>query len=357
MQAEVVHPDAVSYVLGLKACATVGTRDKGRKLHVEIQGKGFLRNNVFIGSSLIDMYAKCGSLPEAQEVFEHLTCRNVVTWTALIAGFVLHGQGKEALRVYHEMQSDGVTPNVVTYICALKACSSIRAIEKGQEIHAHIERHGLLETDLAVGNTLIDMYAKFGLLPKARKVFDELPSRNIVSWTALIAGYTEHGYGDEALECFAEMQGKGFSPNAATFICGLRACGSTGAIGRGHEIHAEIERRGLLDAGPSLGNSLIDMYAKCGSLSKAQEVFDHLPARDIVSWNSLLAGYAEHDRGEEVLVYFDKMQDGCVSPDAVTFVCSLKACGSTGAIEKGQEIHAEVERQGLLERNPFISST
>eukprot|EP00250_Pteridium_aquilinum_P021575 c25164_g6_i1 orf=2-406(+) len=134
------------------------------------------------------MYAKCGSLPKAQQVFDKLHVRNVVCWNALMAAYVKHGHSENTLKLFNQMQFEGISPDAVTFICSLKACANIGATDNAQEIHADIETKGLLKGDLLVGNTLVDVYAKIGLLVKARQVFDNLPRRDTISWNALITG-------------------------------------------------------------------------------------------------------------------------------------------------------------------------
>ncbi|KAI5062727.1 hypothetical protein GOP47_0023266 [Adiantum capillus-veneris] len=201
------------------------------------------------------------------------------------------------------------------------------------------------------------MYAKLGVMEKAQVVFDELPTHSVPSWTALIAGYAQHGKGNEALSCFKEMQDEGHFPNEITFFCALKACTSIGAIGKGEGILVEVSRQGLLRKSTSLCNAVVDMYAKCCMLAKAKESFDELPTRDASSWNSLITGYIDHGLFDKAIDCLGKMQDEGVGPDAVTFVCILKACGHIQALKKGEEIHAEVQRQGLLDKHGMLATT
>ena len=255
------------------------------------------------------------------------------------------------------MVGDGTPCNAITYVCILKACSSIGDSNKGQEIHTEIEKNGLLEINLLLCNALLDMYAKCGLLTKAQKVFDRIPVRDVVSWTSIIAGYTDHGHGEEAINAFELMYMEGVCPDVVTFLCVLKACGHIRDMVKGEEVHAKIESRGFLDINIIVGNTLVDMYVKCGSLTRAQEVFDGLHDRNLVSWNALISGHAELGKAEEAIKCFERMQLDGVSPDGITFVCILKACSSLGATSKGIEIHVEIERQGLIERDILVGST
>ncbi|KAI5055280.1 hypothetical protein GOP47_0030425 [Adiantum capillus-veneris] len=356
MQHVGISPNTISFICSLKACTSIQRDAKGQEIHCEIERLGLLDKDVNLGNSLVDMYAKCGCLSKALEVFVRLPMRDVITWTALVGGYVEYSCDEEALKCLERMKANNVRANFVTLVCGLKACSSVRALDKGREIHAEIEKHGWLVSDAAVGNALIDMYAKCGSLAKAHQVLDTLPKQSNVSWSTLINGYTEHGLADEALNLFRQMCSAGVSPDAVTYVCCLKACGSTGALAEGQVVHAEIERKGLLQDSV-IGNALVHMYGKCGTVAKAEEVFERLSVHNVVSWNALLSGYLEGGHAEEAIQYLDKMRLEGIFPDAVTFVCVLKACGEVGLIDKGLEIHAEIERHKSLEGNVGIGNT
>ncbi|KAI5085104.1 hypothetical protein GOP47_0001273 [Adiantum capillus-veneris] len=348
-----LHPSTDAYVALLQGCAKRKDLQCGHEIHSRL---GMLETNLFVGSTLVSMYGKCGVLDKAQQTFDKIHNHNVVSWTALIAGYVEHGHCERALELFGKMQEAGVSPNAVTFVCILKACGGLGASYMGQEIHAEVESKGLLRTNVFIGSAVVDMYGNLGALGKAQDVFDKLPIRNSVSWNALISGYSESGYDRKVLKCFERMLYEGPLPNAVTFACVLKACANTGAVDKGRRIHAEVERMGFLSKEAFVGSSLINMYAKSGFLVRAQQVFDMLPTKDVVAWTALISGYAEGEHGEEALECFKKLQLKGLSPNAVTYTSSLKACGNIGALEKGEEIHAEIERRGLLEEG-LVGST
>ncbi|KAI5057046.1 hypothetical protein GOP47_0028864 [Adiantum capillus-veneris] len=354
---EGLTPDLATYTCVLKACGSLGAIEHGKRLHAQIAGKRLLGKDFILGSALVDMYAKCGALVHAQQVFDELPNRNEVSWTSLITGFCQHMNGEEALACFERMKQDGFSPDRVTFACILRACGNAGAAEKGKEIHGEILRLGLLGKDTVLGNALVDMYGKCGALTKAQEVFDSLPDCNLVSWNALIAGYCQHGHGEEALTCFEQLKCSGLSPDYITYACILKACGSTGALEEGQEVHAEVARKALLGHGPVLGNALVDMYSKCGALDMAYEVFGELPVRDVVSWNALITGYCENGFGEQGLDLFEWMKDEGLHPNAVTFACILKACGNIRAAGPGEEIHNDVVKKGLLESANILGNT
>eukprot|EP00250_Pteridium_aquilinum_P005060 c15214_g1_i1 orf=3-767(-) len=186
------------------------------------------------------------------------------------------------------------------------------------------------------------------MLVEAREVFEKLSTQDVISWTALITGYTECGAEREALKCFEQMQQANISPGIVTFVCSLRACGTIGATVKGQEIHSQIVKQGL-EGEVLIGNCFVYMYSKCGLLAIAEQLFHKLQARDIVSCNALITGYAQLGYGANILLVFDKMIEEKIQSDLVTFVCVLNACSHEGEVEKGQMFfHVMTRGCGLI---------
>lgn len=354
MKAYGVCPNEATYICILKAFANMGDGvARGRELHAEIVKTGVERQT-FVGNILVDMYSKCGLLLDAQQVFNQLPTRDVVSWTALLSGYAEHGLCREALGCLQKMQEEGVTPNATTFLCTLKACQSIEDLDKGQELHAEVVKEEF-EGDLFLGNTLVDMYGSCGLLNEAKEVFDQLPIQNVVSWNALISGYAEEGDAGMTLHFLKQMELEGVSPTATTFLCSLKACGSLNALFLGQEIHIWVIKKGY-ESDIFFKNSLIDIYAKCGMISEAQKTFHGLWERNVISWNSLMAGYVDSGLCVEALKCFERMDMESVAPNAPTFVTILKACKSLGFIDRGHDVHAKVIKAGF-EKDPFVANT
>ncbi|MCO5566963.1 hypothetical protein L7F22_020646 [Adiantum nelumboides] len=200
---------------------------------------------------------------------------------------------------------------------SLKACAKKKDLHKGTKVHADIRARGLLQTDIVLGNLVINMYAKCGAVAKAQQVLDdEMPVLDVVSWSALISGYAQQGQGSEALLCYQRMQRKGILPNAITYVCVLKACGISKELERGKQIHDEIVSQGLLGRNVVLGTALIDMYAKCGAVSKAKQVLNELAVRNSVSWSALIAGYVNQEKCEEAWNSYERMQNEGLTPNA-----------------------------------------
>ena len=352
-----VHcPCGYTFVALLKACISLQDIEKGSQIHADIARIGLFEEDIFIGTTLVDMYAKFGFLEKAQDVFDSLSIQTIVSWNALICGCVEHGRSEEALQLFEKMQESGISADAITLVCTLKACrSNIEAFIRGQRIHAEITRKGFLEGNIFISTALIDMYAKCGnSLKEAQYVFNKIPIQNEVSWTALIAGYTDHGYGNEALHYFKMMQNGGFSPHISTFISIMKACSCIGSSVDGQEIHAEITKRGIA-GGILVDNSLIDMYSKCGLLTEAKYVFDKLPSPTVVSWTVLISGYSEHGFDQGVMECLQKMQQEGITLDSTAFVCCLKACTNLQMLVVGQTLHTEIVGRGLSETDSITS--
>ena len=347
--------DRISVLKALKLCQKENDISKTRLIHEYVAERNIIPKDVYISTTLITTYARCGVLKEAREVFEKMPVRSVVSWNALISGYAQNGLGNEALECFREMAEVGVTPDSITYISILKACGIVGSLEIGEDIDATVRNQGLLQKDVVLGNALVSMYSKIGVMEKAREVFDQLPLRNVVSWNALLTGYARKGLGEEVLKCFRQMTDTGIPPTEITYVSILKACGLVGSVVIGKEIDAEIRKKGLLQKSIMLGSALVDMYSKVPlMLFEAWEVFVHMPTRLIITWTSLIGAYAEHGLYEEVLDCFVKMQvvDN-LSPDAIAYLDSLKACGFLGATNKGQGIHSCIVKQGI-DRDEFV---
>ncbi|KAJ7553994.1 hypothetical protein O6H91_06G122700 [Diphasiastrum complanatum] len=339
MEGQGFKPDRVSYLAVLKACSNVGALEQGKRIHAKLIESG-CDSDVFLGSALIDMYAKCGSIDEARQVFSNLPERDVVSWTSVISGFTQQGRGEEALHLFQEMRKEGIKPNKVTFICALKACSGTGALDQGEEIHKMLSEYGM-KCDLSIGTSLVHMYAKCGSISKALHVFFKLPQRDVFSWTALISGLIDNGQSSYALQLFEKMQNEAVVPNRVTYLCVLKACGSIKALDKGQFIHLQLMRNGLIHD-LSVANTLLSMYVKCGNMDKARQVFSESQRHNLVAWNAMIDGYAEHQNGLQALRLFEEMQKQGVKPDKVTFLSVLKACRNIGALDKGRYIHAKI---------------
>ena len=342
MQAKGVKPGRVTFLHLLSACANPAALAEGKGVHQDILRSDFV-SNTHIANALISMYRRCGSLSEAQQVFKGMQARDVISWNSIIAAHAQHGSCETSFKLFLEMQTEGLKPDDITITSVLSACKNPEALDLGKQIHRNIT-DSRSQLDVHLGNVFINMYCRCGSLKDASQVFHNLPHRDIVSWTAMIGGCAEHGEESKALELFWQMQDEGLKPVKATFSSILKACTSSAVLEEGKEVIAYILKSGYeLDTG--VGNALISMYAKSGSMTDARLVFDKMPIRDVVSWNRMIAGYAQNNLGGAALKFVRQMPEQDVAPNKFTFVSLLNACSSCSALEEGKRVHAEVVKR------------
>ncbi|XP_024529237.1 pentatricopeptide repeat-containing protein At3g26782, mitochondrial-like [Selaginella moellendorffii] len=364
MQREGYEPNARTFVAALVACVEMTLKHRGKQGEKVVKAKCLeigkhlhsqaarreLDSELFVASSLIDMYSKCGSVGEAWKAFSGIKRHDVVSWTTMILGYAENGDGKRALELFELMQARGCSPNTQTYLAALLACTTIvsstekrsdaemkllkfECLEKAMGIHSRA-----LQTDIFVENGLLDLYAKCGNMLDARKVFDMMKCHNVVSWSALIHGYAQDEHESElAFGMFAAMKDSGGClPDAQVYVAVLVACSNAAGFDTGKTLHAEICKQGH-ESNEFVGNSLVDFYGRNGRVDKAEQVFDSMPNKDLVSWSSLLAGFSRLGDATRVFQLFSEMREAGVQANAVTFQSVLSACSHAGLVEKGKK--------------------
>ena len=363
MRQEHVQANEITYVSILKACASPLSLKWGREVHVLIRLDG-LESDIRVGTALIQMYAKCGSIEEARQAFDNLTNRNVVSWTAtvgayaqsgsidstkvgdivtwnvMIGAYAGSGRGVEAYDLYLKMKEEGFQPNAVTYMSLLNDCASTGALEWVKDVHRHILEGGY-ESDVRVGSALVHMYAKSGSIEDAAVVFDRMKERNLITWNVMIGAYAGSGRGVEAYDLYLKMKEEGFQPDAVTYMSLLNDCASTGALEWVKDVHKHILEGGY-ESDVRMGNALVHMYAKSGSIEDARMVFDRMKERDVITWTVMIGAYAGSGRGVEAYDLYLKMKEEGFQPDAVTYMSLLNDCASTGALEWVKDVHRHI---------------
>jgi pentatricopeptide repeat protein len=247
----------------------------------------------------------------------------------MIGGIVQHDFGGDAYDMFIRVQKEGFKPNVYAYVSILNACGSAGALEWVKEVHNQACKVGF-ELDLRVGNALVHMYAKYGSMDDARLAFYRIEERDVITWTVMIGGIVQHDFGGDAYDMFIRMQQVGFKPDARTYVSIFNACASAGAMDWVKEVHNQACEAGFeLDF--CLGNLLVHMYAKCGSMDDAQLSFHIMEDRDMITWTVMIGGLAQHGFGGDPYDMFICMQQVGFKPDARTYVSILNACASARA--------------------------
>ncbi|XP_062232457.1 pentatricopeptide repeat-containing protein At4g39530-like [Phragmites australis] len=327
----------------LRACAQSRAVPFGAQVH-GIAVKLGLPVNVYVGTALINLYAKVGSMDAAMGVFDALPAKNPVTWTAVITGHSHIGQGGIALELFQKMGVEGVQPDRFVLASAVSACSALAFLEGGRQIHGYAYRTAA-EIDASVINVLIDLYCKCSRPSVARRLFDRAENHNLVSWTTMIAGYMQNSFDAEAMAMFWQMSQAGWQPDVFACASILNSCGSLEAIWQGRQIHAHAIKADL-ESDEYVKNALIDMYAKCGHLTGARAVFDALAEDDVISYNAMIEGYARQGDLTEAVDIFCNMRYCSLRPNLLTFVSLLGVSASQSAIELSKQIHGLIIKSG-----------
>lgn len=334
----------------LSAVASLTALDFGLLVHAEAVKQG-LDSNVYVGSSLISMYAKCEKIEAARKVFDALDEQNVVSWNALLGGYAQNGYGYKVMELFPNMKSCGFHPDEFTYSSILSACACMKFLEGGRQLHAVIIKDKFA-SNLFVGNALVDMYAKSGVLEDARKQFELMKYRDNVSWNAIIVGYVHEENEVEAFLVFQKMHLLGILPDEVSLASILSSCANVEGIELGKQMHCLSIKTGL-ETSLYAGSSLIDMYAKCGAIGSAHKIFASMPERSVVSVNALIAGYSTINI-EDAILLFKQMQIEGLSPSEVTFASLLDACGGPQQLNLGRQIHSLILKGGLQYDDEFL---
>ena len=344
MKEEGFQPNAVTYMSLLNDCASTGALEWVKDVHRHILEGGY-ESDVRVGSALVHMYAKSGSIEDAGMVFDRMKERDVITWNVMIGAYAGSGRGVEAYDLYLKMKEEGFQPNAVTYVSLLNDCGSTGALEWVKDVHRHILENGY-ESDVRVGSALVHMYAKSGSIEDAGMVFDRMKERDVITWTVMIGAYAGSGRGVEAYDLYLKMKEEGFQPNAVTYVSLLNDRGSTGALEWVKDVHRHILEGGY-ESDVHVGSALVHMYAKSGSIEDAQLVFERMEESNVMTWNIMIGGLGQHGRGQDALELFRKMKADGLVPDAYSFVALLSACSHAGLVDEGRQIFCAMKDYGV----------
>ncbi|KAL3840060.1 hypothetical protein ACJIZ3_024651 [Penstemon smallii] len=374
MIGEGMFANEVTFASVLASCGARLELWLSRQVHGLIVKYGFV-GNVILESSLVDVYGKCQVMSDARRVFDEIEKPNDVSWNVIVRRYLECGNGKEAVNMFSKLIRTKMMPMNFTVSNAIIACSSFGGIKEATQIHGFGIKTNVEEEEV-VSSTLIGMYAKFGDLESARRIFDlpssknmisyttmvsgyamsgrmkearelfdQMPERSVISWNVMLAGYTRFFQWEKALEFVILMRKNTKYIDHVTLGLILNMCAAIQDVELGKQVHGYVYRHGYF-SNLSIGNALLDMYGKCGNLKRARVWFyemSHL--RDKVSWNALLTSYAHHEMSEEAMMIIWKML-GETKPSKFTFGTLLAACANIFALKLGKQIHAFMIRNG-----------
>lgn len=296
-------------------------------------------------NSMVNLYGKCGSIEDCRKLFEFMDQRDVVSWNSLLSAYAQIGDLCEVLLLLKRMKLQGLEPGLQAFGSVLSVAVSTGDMRLGRLVHGQILRGGFV-LDAHIETSLIVMYLKGGNIDVAFKMFERSLDKDVVLWTAMISGLVQNENADKALAVFVQMFKFGMKPSTETMASVITACAQLGAFNLGKSIHGYILRQKLsLDT--AAHNSLVTMYAKCGHLDQSYIVFDRMSKRDLVSWNAIVAGYAQNGCAYKAFSLFNEMRSCHQTPDSITIVSLVQGCASTGQLHPGKWIHGFVIRNGL----------
>lgn len=368
MTVDGVQPDHFTFASLFKACGGITALQEGRELHTDIEIKGFA-TDVVVGNSLVSMYGKCGILLDAEAVFCSLSNRVVTSWNAMMGAYMDQGHEKNALQLFRQMCEVGMPPNQYTFASVLFACefaletdgdhitedscAKLSSCKIGQAVHADARRVGL-DTQPYVITALVNLYGKCGIIKEAENVFVKSLQHDVVSWSAMIYAHVQQGQALNALHLFREMQIKGVEPDQHTFVIVFQACGILAEQERGvlmedqlikvitldivRALHDDTQKKGYI-SDIFVGNILINVYGKCGSVMEAENVFATMPGHDIVSLTAMLSAFVEQGQGHKAFQFYRQMQQENEKLNDINMICMLQGCAESGSIEICRELH------------------
>ncbi|KAJ8616734.1 hypothetical protein MRB53_036106 [Persea americana] len=291
-----VLPDKYTFPFVTKACSLLHAIEEGQQIHARVLKAG-LCTDVYIGNTLIHMYASLGYTEQAFCLFDRMIQKDVISWNAIISGCMEQGLMEDARRLFDEMP----------------------------------------ERNVESWNFMITWCIDCGLVDDARSLFDRMPCKDVVSWNAMITGYMRASRFTEALRLAQDMQLAKVKPDNFTLVNVLSACARVGALSQGEWVHAYINKNGIEISG-FIATALVDMYCKCGNLEKALQVFSNTKKKDITTWNSMIGGFSTHGNGEYALRFFSEMSADGFAPNEITFISVLSACSHAGLLNEGRRV-------------------
>lgn len=342
MQSIGLKHDKFTVIGSIKACSLVCSLIIGKEIHGQVI-KSTFGLDVVVQTSLIDMYGKCGLVQYAQNLFEMIPQRSIITWNAMIGCYALNLRPLESFTCFRKMQASGdLHPDNITLINLLPSCAQVGALLPVKSIHGFAIRKEFLP-HLVLETTLIDMYGKLQELRLAKQIFDQMSLKNLISWNAIVAAYVRNGQSRQALKLFSDLIYNHSKPDASTISSILPAYSDIASLTGGKQIHSYIIKL-KFSANNFVTNSIIYMYARCGDLPTAQQIFDRMCNKDIISWNTMIMAYGIHGYGAESLKLFSEMRNN-IKPNASTFVSILSSCSIAGLDEEGWKYFHLMKRE------------
>ncbi|GLT44010.1 hypothetical protein SLA2020_179290 [Shorea laevis] len=341
-----LEPNNLTFPFVAKACAKLSNLRCSQIIHTHIAKSPF-RLDIFVQTTMVDMYVKCDRWDYAYKVFDRMPKRDVAAWNAMIVGFARLGFLDRVLSLFYDMRFVGIQPDSVTIVGVSQAVLGLKNLNLVRGVHSLGIQIGV-DGDVSVANTLIAVYAKCGDLESAEMVLNGIEVKSIVSWNAIIAGHANFKRFRDAFDLYRRMLLDGLRPDVSTTVSLLSSCVQLEALLHGRLMHSHGIQLGC-DLDISVINTLISMYSKCHDVSSARFLFDGMFSRSCVSWTAMISGYAEKGDMDEAMALFYSMERAGEKPDLVTVLSLVSGCGQTATLELGRWIDSYANSKGFKE--------
>ncbi|KAK7291940.1 hypothetical protein RIF29_07506 [Crotalaria pallida] len=302
--------------------------------------------DAYVLTGLISLYSKCGDVDTARSLFRMIKKPDLVSYNAMISGFTCNGDIGSSVRLFRELLVHGERISSSTMVGLIPVSSPFGHLHLACCIQGFCVRSGTIASS-SVSTALVTVYSRLNEIDLARQLFNESPEKSVAAWNAMISGYTQNGLTETAISLFQEMTATDFTPNPVTITTILSACAQLGTLSFGKSVHQLIKSKNL-ERNIYVSSALIDMYAKCGNILEAWQLFDSMSEKNTVTWNTMIFGYGLHGYGHEALKLFNEMLLLGFHPSSVTFLSVLYACSHAGLVREGDEIfHDMVNKYGI----------
>ncbi|KAL5715513.1 hypothetical protein ACHQM5_017323 [Ranunculus cassubicifolius] len=320
-----------------------------QQVHAHLIVSGIRRSRSLL-TKLTTLACTAGSIFYSRQILQFIPNPDAFLFNSIIKAASKSGFPFDALCFYKQMrQTKDVSCSNFTFTAIIKACADLSAICYGRVIHNHVIVCGF-GSDSFVQAGLVTFYAKSGDLGVAKMVFDQMPERTVIAWNSMISGYEQNGFGKEAIEVFNQMRRVGMEPDSTTLVSVLSACSQLGALSLGEWVHEYIVTNGF-DVNVILGTSLINMYTKCGHVTKAREIFDGMAIKNVMTWTSMISGYGMHGYAHQAIEVFRQMKSHGPRPNDVTFIAVLSSCAHAGFVKEGNMVYNVMKQDyGIVPR-------
>ncbi|XP_019448479.1 PREDICTED: pentatricopeptide repeat-containing protein At5g27110 [Lupinus angustifolius] len=339
----------------LRACVNSKSLIQGKLIHQKLITLGF-QNDILFCNKLITLYFSCNLHHYANHVFHSIQNPfDISLWNALMVGYTKNYMYVEALDLYDKLlHYPDLKPDTFTYPSVLKACGGLSRSLLGKMVHTCLIKTGFV-MDIVVGSSLVGMYAKCNAFQYAIQMFDEMPQKDVACWNTVISCYYQNGKFQEALQYYSLMRRSGFEPDSVTITTAISSCARLVDLDRGREIHMELIDSGfLMDS--FVSSALVDMYGKCGHLEMAVQVFEHMPKKTVVAWNSMIAGYGLKGDSISCIQLFTRMHMEGVKPTLTTLSSVIMVCSRSAQLLEGKFVHGYIIRN-RIQPDIFINSS